>query len=200
MKSVIELFACLFTMVLLSSCAEKNVFVLLPGADGKTGKIVVSNSAGTQELTEPNQATAVASANELPAAPYPMSDERIKERFGAALAALPLPPQHFILYFKSGTTELTGESRKLLQEVISAALSRHPADISVVGHTDRVGSRDANFRLGLERTGIVRDMLVSRGIDPEFIDVSSHGEDNPLVQTDDNVAEQRNRRVEVDVR
>lgn len=200
MKSFLTPLAGILAILLLSSCAEKNVFVLLPDADGKTGKIVVSNNAGEQMLTEPNQASVVASANDPPAAPYSMSDEKIKERFGKALTALPLPPVHFILYFNSGTTELTEASRKLLGEVLAAALSRTPADVSVVGHTDRVGTREANYRLGLERTGIVRDMLVSRGIKQELIDVTSHGEDNPLVKTDDNVPEPRNRRVEVDVR
>jgi outer membrane protein OmpA-like peptidoglycan-associated protein len=46
----------------------------------------------------------------------------------------------------------------------------------------------------------VRDLLVAEGIDPAMIQVTSHGEENPLVPTEDEVAEPRNRRVEVTVR
>lgn len=200
MKLGLTPIAGIFVMLLLVSCAKKNVFVLLPGPDGKPGKITVSNKSGEQLLTEPKQATAVATAGDSPASPFSMSDEKIQERFGEALTALPLQPVHFVLYFKAGTTELTEESRKLLDEVIAAALSRKSTDVSVVGHTDRMGSREANYRLGLERTGIVSEMLVSHGIDLDYIDVTSHGEDNPLVKTNDDVPESRNRRVEVVVR
>ncbi len=38
------------------------------------------------------------------------------------------------------------------------------------------------------------------GVDPKGIRTTSHGEGNPLIPTKDNVAEPRNRRVEVIVR
>jgi outer membrane protein OmpA-like peptidoglycan-associated protein len=37
-------------------------------------------------------------------------------------------------------------------------------------------------------------------VDPSIIDITSHGKDNPLIPTGDQVAEPRNRRVEVTVR
>jgi outer membrane protein OmpA-like peptidoglycan-associated protein len=69
-----------------------------------------------------------------------------------------------------------------------------------VGHTDRVGTRENNFRLGLERAKLIQKLLISKGIDPNIISVASHGEDNPLVKTDDEVPEPRNRRVEIIIR
>jgi outer membrane protein OmpA-like peptidoglycan-associated protein len=200
MKTVKTLFLSLLTLLSLASCASKNVVVLLPGPEGKAGRILVSNEGGKQLLTEPNQATAIASQNVSPSAPFRMTDENIRATYGEALAALPSAPIHFILYFKTDSTELTDESRKLLEEILSTTLSRKSTDISVVGHTDRFGTREYNFKLGLERAGLVKQILVTQGIDPDFIDVTSHGEDNPLVKTDDEVAEPRNRRVEVVVR
>jgi outer membrane protein OmpA-like peptidoglycan-associated protein len=41
---------------------------------------------------------------------------------------------------------------------------------------------------------------VDRGGEAIFIDISSHGEENPIVKTGDNVANVENRRVEVVVR
>ena len=200
MALIKTILASIFFTIILFSCANKNVIVLLPGPEGKTGRIVVSNKGGDRLLTEPKQATTIAYADVAPSTPFPMSDEKIQSTFGNALTALPAQPVHFVLYFKSGTSELAEESRKLLDEVIATVASRKSSDVSVVGHTDRVGSREANYRLGLERTGIVRQILVSQGIDQDSIDVSSHGEDNPLIKTDDNVPEPRNRRVEIVVR
>ena len=43
-------------------------------------------------------------------------------------------------------------------------------------------------------------LLAAEGIDPGALEITSHGEANPLVPTGDNVSEPRNRRVEVTVR
>jgi outer membrane protein OmpA-like peptidoglycan-associated protein len=200
MKAVVTLLLCLLTLLSLASCANKNVVVLLPGPDGKAGQILVSNKGGAQLLAEPKQASAIQSQTVSPSTPFPMTDEKIRATYGEALTALPPSPIHFILYFKTGSTELTEESRKLLDEVLSTTLSRKSTDVSVVGHTDRVGTREDNFKLALGRAELVKQILVSQGIDPDFIDVTSHGEDNPLVKTEDEVSEPRNRRVEVVVR
>jgi outer membrane protein OmpA-like peptidoglycan-associated protein len=200
MESVKLFLAGVCATLLLLSCAPKNVIVLLPGPEGKTGSILVSNRGGEQLLGLPKQATAIASVEAHPSRPITMSDEEIQATFGWALTALPQPPVHFVLYFRSGGVELTEESRKLFEEVLATVLSRKSSDVSVVGHTDRVGSREANYQLGQERTGMVRQILISQGLDPEFIDTSSHGEDNPLIKTGDNVPEPRNRRVEIVVR
>ncbi|HEX9024128.1 MAG TPA: OmpA family protein [Geobacteraceae bacterium] len=200
MKVATVVLLSLITLSSLASCASKNVVVLLPGAEGQTGGIVVSNRGGSQLLTEPNQATAIRSQAVSPAKPFTLSEEEVRAKFGEALAALPPSPVHFTLYFKSDSTELTEESRKLLDEIVAVAVARKSSDVSVVGHTDRVGTREHNFRLGLERAGLVKRVLISHGIAADSIDVTSHGKDNPLVATEDNVAEPRNRRVEVVVR
>jgi len=73
-------------------------------------------------------------------------------------------------------------------------------DISVGGHTDRVGTRRYNYRLSLERARAVASYLIAEGVDPSILAIDSHGEDNPLISTGDGVSEPRNRRVEVTVR
>ena len=54
-----------------------------------------------------------------------------------------------------------------------------------------------NVPISIERANAVRDLLVKEGIDPAIIEVTSHGEENPLIPTADEVAEPRNRRVEI---
>jgi outer membrane protein OmpA-like peptidoglycan-associated protein len=176
------------------------VVVLLPGPDGKTGEIVVSNEAGSRVISVPGSATMVRSLNEAPSEPFAMSQETIKQNFGNALSVLPEPPLHFTLYFHTGTTIITAESRKLLAEILPKIGTRKASEVTVVGHTDRVGTRKMNYKLGLDRAQEIRDLLVSQGIDPKVIEVTSHGEDNPLVKTEDDVPEPKNRRVEIVIR
>ncbi len=195
------LFICCFFLSSIVSCAPKrNLFVLLPDPDGKVGKIEVSNKGGSQLLTEPRQMTQVKDASTAPSPPVSMKEEEVLKLFFEALSAQPEPPLKFLLFFVTGTTNLSEESQRQLQEILKAAAARQPVDISVVGHTDRVGSREANYKLGLERAGALKAILVSKGVAPETIEVSSHGEDNPIIKTQDGVAEPRNRRVEVTVR
>jgi outer membrane protein OmpA-like peptidoglycan-associated protein len=190
-------------MVALSafSCARgKTVIVLLPGADGKTGQIVVTNKGGSQLLDKPGQATAIESADISPSAPFKMDDSQVKETFGEAVSALPPAPIHFTLYFRNASAELTPGSLKQLARILPTVVSRRSTDISIVGHTDRVGTRSSNFALAADRAYKIRDILLARGLDPKSIEVASHGEGNPLIATADEVPEPRNRRVEVIVR
>lgn len=192
---VLTLFFC------LSACSRNRaVVILLPQPDGTTGKLVVTNQGGSQLLQEPNQATGVQSAKIAPKPPEYLDDKEIQDVFGDTIKTLPRPPIHFILYFKTDTTELSDASRKLLREILPAIVDHESTDVSVVGHTDRVGTREYNFRLGLERAILVQKILLALGIDPKFIEVTSHGEDNPLIPTEDEVREPKNRRVEVVVR
>lgn len=188
-------------MVLLTSCAlNENYFLLLPDPDGKVGKVEITNKGGAQVLSEPDQAVTVGGMNKAPGPPFKMEKKQITELFGEALSAQPDPPLLFTLYFKKGSSDLTEESEKILPQILEAIKKRKATDISVVGHTDRVGPRELNFKLGMSRASSFRHRLVYLGIDPGIIEVTSHGEDNPLVKTADEVVEPRNRRIEVVVR
>lgn len=176
------------------------VVVLLPEPDGQVGQIEVSNPTGTQVLSRPWEATEIAGADQPPAEPVRLDEAEVQEMFGDALAAQPMPPQHFILYFEMDSTELTSESRDLLPGIVEAIRERKSVDTSVVGHTDTVGAKDHNYRLSLERATAIGDLLKSLGVDPAILSISSHGEEDLLVKTPDDVVEPRNRRVEVTVR
>ena len=194
-------FICGCAIFLLISCAsKKNLIVLLPDHDGQVGQIVVENKGGTQILTEPRQATEIRAVDISPAPPVSLKEEQVLKEFGEALSALPEPPIRFLLHFISDTSKLTPESQRRIPEILRAIEARKSKDISIVGHADRVGSRKDNQRLGLERAVSIKNLFVSRGVDPSGVEVASHGEDNPLIETEDNVPEPRNRRVEITIR
>jgi outer membrane protein OmpA-like peptidoglycan-associated protein len=65
--------------------------------------------------------------------------------------------------------------------------------ITVDGNADRVGSAAANRRLSRRRAEAVRAALVRRGFPTDRITVRAFGEERPLVETEDGVAERQNR-------
>lgn len=177
-----------------------NAVVLLPDADGKVGRVIVSNQAGSQTLDRAGDTTRILDAGTAPTEPAAMSAAEIEATFGAALSAQPPPPHRFILYFEQGTTELTPASRDEVPAIVATARESFSVDTSVVGHSDTAGDARANLELSLRRALAVGALLVAAGIDPGALDIASHGETNLLVPTRDNVSEPRNRRVEVTVR
>jgi len=96
--------------------------------------------------------------------------------------------------------QLTADSRALLPQVLQAVKEFPFADVAVIGHTDTTGSAASNVELGLRRANVVRQLLLDAGLEGSIIDVTSHGEVDPLVPTPDETAEPRNRRVEIAVR
>jgi outer membrane protein OmpA-like peptidoglycan-associated protein len=184
----------------LSGCTPKNIVVLLPDPDGTVGRITVTNRAGSIEIDSPNQATAVRDDRTMPRAPYGIKPDIIDAIFSEALAIQPKPPVHFILYFNRNSTTLTPDSMKILPDILASIKARNSVNISVVGHTDTAGDKGYNLALSKRRAARVSSLLVDRGVRREHIYTTSHGEENPLVKTRDNVHEPLNRRVEVVVR
>jgi outer membrane protein OmpA-like peptidoglycan-associated protein len=174
--------------------------VLLPDPDGKVGIVEVSNAAGMQTLDQAWQATETASVGRMPSEPKILEEKWVRQAFHEALEAKPIPPINFILYFKSDSAALSPESLALFTQVTDAIQIRKSTDIIVSGHTDAVASAGYNRTLSLRRAKAVVDILVSRGVDRQDIQITYHGKSNPLVPTPDGVPEPRNRRVEITVR
>ena len=177
----------------------QDLVVLLPdGGDGPPGGAVVSNSVGTVTLTAERDSTTV-TANQPPTSVTTISADDVQRLFGDVLTALRPPPRHFVLYFYFDSDELTKERRALISEILESVKSQPYPDVVIVGHTDTTGSPKSNFELGLRRATTVRGLLDTAGLD-RSIEVTSHGEADLLIQTADDVAEPRNRRVEITVR
>jgi outer membrane protein OmpA-like peptidoglycan-associated protein len=171
----------------------------MPEDDGAASAARVSNPSGAVDLDAPLEATRVA-ADKPPTPPAPMDRDDVTREFGPLLAGLPRPADHFPLYFRTDTADLTDDSRALLPEVLRAVAARAAPDVSVIGHTDTTGNAPNNYRLGLDRAEMVRQLLVRAGLDGAAIEIESHGEADLLVPTRDNTPEPRNRRVEITVR
>jgi outer membrane protein OmpA-like peptidoglycan-associated protein len=179
--------------------APSALVVLLPDRGTATaGRAEVSNGQGRVELAEAQAGVTVA-PGEGPK-PMTMPREEVQRIFGDALASLPPKPQHFVLYFRFDSEELTDESRRLVQDVLTVVKQRADPEVIAIGHTDTTGAGATNVELGLRRAMAVRTLLVDAGLAASAVAMRSHGEGALLVQTADNVFEPRNRRVEITVR
>jgi hypothetical protein len=176
------------------------LIALLPDPEsGITGRARVSNEFGSANLSAARASTIV-NADHPPGSVTVMSDAEVKRLFAGVLAALPPEPKHFTLYFKFESDALTDESSEKVPEILNAVKRLSVPEVVVVGHTDTLGDASANVALGLKRAMSVRNVLVDAGIGPAMIEVASHGEADQLIKTGNNVAEPRNRRVEISVR
>jgi outer membrane protein OmpA-like peptidoglycan-associated protein len=105
----------------------------------------------------------------------------------------------FQLYFLLDSTNLTPDSRRLLPVVLSAVQTRPAPEVSIAGYTDRSGSTDYNYELGLRRANSVAREVEAAGVPSSAVSTFSYGAAQPLVATT-RAFEPRNRRVEITVR
>ena len=180
----------------LSACSQSYV-VLLEEEDGSLGKVEITTPKGTTVL-ENNRAGV--DMNGEAGKTFQVSEKKIKDDFGQALAASPEKPLSFYLYFEGGTATLTAESSADIPKIIDEINRRPAVDISIIGHTDTVGDDKINARLSLKRAESVAALFAQAIPNPDRMTVDSHGEKNLLVKTPDNTDEPKNRRVEVTIR
>ena len=191
---------------LLTACASAppppppapiDTVILLPEKDGRNTAVTMAQGDKRTVLDQPYAGARTGSAGPLP---FTSGAAEIQAKFGAALAAQPPRPASFVLYFIEGRDTLTDESKAVVEKVFAEIAGRPSPDVAVIGHTDSVGAQAANDTLSLQRAEAIRRELIGRGIPAENVQASGRGERELLVPTADNVAEARNRRVEIIVR
>ena len=187
-------------LLILGGCAasSRDLVVLLPDKDGKVGTVLVQNPKGNAILN-----TAYAASRSTPEGGVrreTVSKNEVNDVFGSALAAQPPRPMSFVIYFESGTDDFTEQSKQEVKRMLAEMARRQTPDITVIGHTDLVGSDRSNDALSLQRAERVKSVLVTMGVPAERISTAGRGRREPLVKTGDGVPEARNRRVEINVR
>ena len=181
------------------SPAPASRVILLPDANGVTGALLVRADGKEQLLSTAYGSATVRGSG---SAEFATADEQeVKQRYAATLAARPMAPVSFTVFFEFGSAVDIAPVFLPTLDKLRAAIGDYPAaEITVIGHTDRVGSLESNDRLSLQRAETVRDLIIKAGIQAASIEVAGRGEREPLVPTADGVAEARNRRVEINLR
>jgi len=189
-------------LMLMSGCAKPardDLYVLLPGEVGsKTGALAVDSDGQQQVLDQGYAAARIKEPGRVETGT--VTPQEVQQTFGPALAAQPIRPASFTVYFLEGKDDFTPESRQVITQIVANIASRPAPEIIVIGRTDRVGTVTAHAAPSLRRAGRVRDEFVKLGIPSDRLTVAGRGEREPLVPTEDGVAEPRNRRVEINIR
>ncbi|OKP77432.1 hypothetical protein BTE77_13825 [Ensifer adhaerens] len=102
-----------------------------------------------------------------------------------------------------GTAEFTPEGLESARDLFECLKSAKPAAITLIGHTDPVGTPEANMALSLARAKALAQYLVDAGY-PGTWTVVGRGEDEPFKPDDptaysEEMLHQLDRRVDVDV-
>jgi outer membrane protein OmpA-like peptidoglycan-associated protein len=189
--------------VFLAGCASTTRVTLLPQPDGRPSAVEVTPEregeaiGGMTKLSHPYESAEVGSAQ---VQVEQLDAQEVQKRHARLMAVQPAPSDRFMLYFETGSSDLTTESQAALDRVLSEAIARPGGEIVVTGHTDSVGAPEYNDALSLERAQFVREMIIKRGFNPNRVYACGRGKRDLLVPTADQVDEPKNRRVEILVR
>jgi len=105
-----------------------------------------------------------------------------------------------VISFELNSAQLTTDGRRNAM-VFAEALATpdlRSKRFQIAGHTDALGSREANLDLSQRRAQAVADLLVSQGIDRSRLEVTGYGEARPLAGR--SAGDPANRRVEAVLR
>ena len=100
------------------------------------------------------------------------------------------------LFFATNKTRILPMSEQSLSDLAQFLLENPTVSILITGHTDAVGSDEANQKLSEGRANAVREDLIKRGVAAERLASEGKGETQPVDTNDTEEGRQNNRRVE----
>ena len=113
-----------------------------------------------------------------------------------------VPKKEWILknmYFATNKTEILPMSEESLKTLYDFLKENPRVRIKIIGHTDSVGTDQANQKLSEGRAASVKNEMVKRGIKAERIQTEGRGESEPIDTNDTEEGRQNNRRVVIQV-
>jgi len=190
-----------------NACSPKTNVVLLE-SDKAYNSVIIFTDKGSVQLDKEGDFVSL-HKNEVPSRIKFMSKAERENHYAILFKALPKKPKAYTLYFKANSTELTQDSINIFKKALRKIEERSPCIVDIIGHTDTVGSNEINQRVSLKRAKYVKDMILHTEIQyrkPEIEDIDAqtislitkgYGEEDLLVETLDNVPEEKNRNVEI---
>lgn len=103
------------------------------------------------------------------------------------------------MFFATNKTRILPMSEPELESLAQFLNENPTVRIRIIGHTDAVGTDEANQRLSEGRANAVRNNLIERGIDGSRIEAEGRGESEPIDTNDTEEGRQNNRRVEFEI-
>lgn len=100
------------------------------------------------------------------------------------------------LFFATNKTYILPQSEASMASLANFLLMNPSVTIHIIGHTDAVGTDEANQILSDGRANAVRNDLIKRGVAAERMTAEGKGEKEPVADNDTEEGRQLNRRVE----
>ena len=100
------------------------------------------------------------------------------------------------IFFESGSANLLDKSNKDLQLLYKLLTENPDIKLSIIGHTDSVGTEEDNLALSEQRAQSVYKALIDLGADENRIDFSGKGESEAISSNDTEEGRSVNRRTE----
>jgi OOP family OmpA-OmpF porin len=101
------------------------------------------------------------------------------------------------IFFDTAKSDIKPESQPAIQEVVKMLQASPAVKVWVVGHTDNVGTADANVALSNARAASVVKALAAGGIDARRLTPHGDGPFSPVAANTTDEGRARNRRVEL---
>ena len=106
--------------IVLGTGDSGTTVILLPDEDGTVGAVSVKTQAGAKTLDLAYRYVTAEAMSAPPSKVREMGEARVNAEFADVLKAQPAKPLSFTLYFVSGTTELTEESKAVIPQIVEA--------------------------------------------------------------------------------
>ena len=192
----IKFFLIIVMTLLFVACSPKTTVVLLDSGK-RHNAIIVGNTKGTTKIDKVGSYVELKDKNTSASKIKVMSKDELNARFAKVLAAEPLKPLTYIVYFKPNSTELTEESKVTFKKALNSIKTRSPCMVDIIGHTDTVGAGNLNAKVSLKRAKSIESLVQASKIKILSLVSKGYGEEDLQVQTKDNMPEAKNRNVEI---
>lgn len=99
------------------------------------------------------------------------------------------------IYFDFGSANLRAESNPVLDQIAAFAVANPGQRLVIEGHTDSIGSAEANLGLSQARADAVRAALTRQGVSAGLLTSKGYGADRPVASNATTAGRASNRRV-----
>lgn len=134
----------------------------------------------------PSASTTKSAAPTPSPSPAPATEDQVQEQ----LVAIPT------ITFVTNSADLTPEGRATVQQAAAVLLANPQVKVTIEGHTDSVGTEEANLALSQARAQAVLSTLVELGVTADRLTAQGFGETRPTVPDTTPENQATNRRVD----
>ena len=101
------------------------------------------------------------------------------------------------ILYEYGTDQILQSAQQELQKIFRILSENPHLNLHIIGHTDDVGTAEANLELSKKRALALQKNIIEKGIEPSRISTDGKGETIPRYPNDTEQNRQKNRRTEL---